>query len=36
MGVGVEKQPIFVNAFMVGVVVGEGIRLPLAALLLWA
>jgi hypothetical protein len=36
MGVGVEKQPIFVNAFMVGVVVGEGISWPLAGLLLWA
>jgi hypothetical protein len=36
MGVGVEKQPTFVNAFMTGVVVGEGISLPLAASLLWA
>jgi hypothetical protein len=36
MGVGVEKQPTFVNAFMAGTVVGEGISWPLAALLLWA
>lgn len=36
MGVGVEKQPTCVNAFMAGVVLAVGISWPLAGLLLWA